>query len=255
MANYIGIILTSISIIVFFFLIQTSDLEKYKIVAISIGLTFLGILVQNVAMNLSTDDRLKEIERGIQRYMMGLRLAIEGRANSAATTHLSQIPKAKHVRNTFVGLVENRGDREIGKTVVGPLYEAWLKNGMDGEWQDICGPDEESDARFTSLHFGGTLTGAHNLFVLKEKMPFMNFIIFEYPDETREVLFGWMPDLDSLTDREIHIFGSKDSRIVALFELHFHRLREGCRNATSPIAISHAIPEQPTTGLTANRDK
>lgn len=130
---------------------------------------------------------------------------------------IADLLKAKSIRNTFVGL---RPLSEKNQAKVITSYQRWLKGKDNRSWEDIVSISEFFSNRFTSINVKLDTDRKHVVFVLREGVNPINFLILrdEESPEFDVVYFGWLPHQEWSNMR---IFRSTQRDLIDFFSSYF----------------------------------
>ncbi|MBO9399161.1 hypothetical protein J7400_21000 [Shimia sp. R9_2] len=128
---------------------------------------------------------------------------------------------ARKVQNTFVGL---RAGSEQEDTRIISTYKGWLRRADTELWEDLISIREYYSGRFRKIKVRNYHLGRHRIFVLKDGVTPLNFIIQrDMADGSADVVyFGWIPNLEREKTR---IFKSTDPNLIQMFSDYFEALK------------------------------
>lgn len=164
----------------------------------------------------------KGIHEAVKNY---LHVIPVGTPEAAIEYVISRISSLRYVMNTsFTTQAESeRIDEKLYQTAVYDLFSEKIAEASRGTivWKDIGDSSAISRMRRIAKLSGEHLGRHYKYKILGHVDPQMNFIIIEYRDGVREVLFNW--DFRGL-GRDPVILLSRDSHIVEMFSVHFNLL-------------------------------
>ncbi|MBL4875070.1 MAG: hypothetical protein JKY10_01035 [Cohaesibacteraceae bacterium] len=125
------------------------------------------------------------------------------------------------VRNTYVNLCDLTGTQVPGGKSSVERYLNFLDQGNGVQWIDITGVEDFLDGRYYDLASKmGNNVGSHEINIISDSLPILNFMIVGKDGELREVYYGWLKDDLAAAS----VYYSKDSRMVDLFNRYFELL-------------------------------
>ncbi len=135
----------------------------------------------------------------------------------------SSIMNADLIKNTYVNLYKVSGVRTSDGEATVCWYNKFLNMGSEVKWIDIVGVQDFLDGRYFSiLPEPKEGYGTHEIHIISDSLPIINFMIFMKDGIPTEVYFGWLMDNSSLGD----VYHSVDQRMISMFERYFDLLNE-----------------------------
>ena len=192
-------------------------------VLISVVVLLIG---QNVAAYRELEraaNQSREIYEAVKEYLHVTKVGSPERAIRYVS---SRLPAAREVRNTSFNL-RGQTDRATDAFYETDAYvgfikaiSSWSSNG--GRWRDVG--DGLAADRFREL--SGTVKShngrrSYQYRLLRRNEPQMNFLIFDYPDGSAEVLFNW--DFRNMGQDPVVLL-SRDRDIIEMFTVQFEHL-------------------------------
>lgn len=125
------------------------------------------------------------------------------------------------VKNTYVNLHQITGASTVDGKDVSRWYQEFLDRGARLKWIDVTGVGDFLDGRYHRINLAASAIDAtHELNIISDSLPIINFMIIEKPRASADVFFGWLQD-DSAQSTVYH---SDDPRIGTLFANYFNLL-------------------------------
>lgn len=218
-ASYANIILYIISGILIFlfpkvqiFIFGSVQIDESSRLSIAMLMALIAITAQ---LRINKETMADEVRK----YFESTVVASVGDSRDAIRILKSKIRRAVNVRNTFIGIHDAEDDvnYQVG---ICSLYAEWIGNPNSKEWIDISGPAQLFSERYKNIKVNRSrIYGTHIIKILRHSTPIVNFVIFEYGKNDKEVFFGWI----SGTSRSA-IFSSSHPETVKVFERYFRAL-------------------------------
>ena len=151
------------------------------------------------------------------------------RGDQALDELCGKIGRASRILNTRIGTSPEH------YTSAGKLMSKWetsLRKAVrnDVSLTDVFGPEWVALAKERTIALQGS--GRYEAFLSTRSGPFINFILLEFLDETREVWFGWHAST-SLELSDVCIRCS-ESNVVSLFTSYYRSLKDESHKVAIP---------------------
>jgi len=205
----------------------------------------LSIVILIINQNISTGHEMQKaslysdrIYEAVKDY---LHVTSLGSPEKSMEYIASRIPALREVKNTSFNLEDEieRADEKFYETgsYVNATQQIALYSTKNLIWKDIG--DHFALERFRSINKSSNAISKENGHNYKYKLinhnePQINFIILEYSDGSREVLFNW--DFRGL-GQDPTVLISRDRQIIEMFSIHFAHLWRRASNDHDNLAV------------------
>jgi len=202
----------------------------------------LSIIILIINQNISTSYEIQKasiysnrIYEAIKDY---LHVTTLGSPENATDYIASRLPALREVKNTSFNLEDEieRADEKLFETdsysLVAKLIVTYTAKNLI--WKDIG--DHLALDRFRSVYKASNFENKHNYKykLINHNEPQINFIILEYSDNSREVLFNW--DFRS-HGQDPTVLISRDQHIIEMFSIQFSHLWRCASNDHDNVAV------------------
>jgi len=222
-----GPVLSLVAFVIMFYFDPLNFSQFKSISALPAFLLSIVILVIHHSIrNLSHIDRTKtHSQQMYEAVRYNLHVTILGSADVALNYLTSRLPSLREVKNTSFNVemeIERSNEKLYNSKNYIYLVDAIINfTSKDLLWKDIG--DKYSIERFRKVYNQDQNSGNYKYRLINSSLPIINFILLEFHDGKREVLFNW--DYRSRGQDPI-VMVSRESQIVEMFTIQFAHLWE-----------------------------